>query len=57
MNTMLVWVLMTCTHVNSGCVQSYSPQVADLASCERMLKYVSVHADKKTCVQVRVYTK
>jgi len=56
MNTILVWVLMTLTHVNSGAVLTYSPQVSDLESCKRMQAQINEAAGvrRTVCVQIRV---
>lgn len=51
MNTILVWVLMTVSH--SGAMLSYSPMVADLASCERMQQATrNTLIDFTKCVQI-----
>jgi len=56
MNTVLVWVLMTLTHVHNGHVLTYSPHVHDLESCKRMQEQISGSGNvvRSTCVQIRV---
>lgn len=54
MNTIAAWVLVTLTHSYAG--MQYSPQVADLASCQRLQAVAKFEATRATqCVQIIVY--
>jgi hypothetical protein len=54
MNTVLVWVLMSYTSSNTG--MSYSPPVADLASCLQMQDVAREMSRVPTtkCVEIRI---
>lgn len=58
MTTILVWYLVTLTHVNSGNVLTYSPPMADLTTCTRLKEITNNLADgyniKSQCVQIPV---
>ena len=53
MNTILVWVLISSGGYHGNQVV-YSPQVADLESCQRIQQAVEKWARHTQCVQVRV---
>ena len=53
MNTILVWVLVTVGGYNSSEV-NYSPPLADLTSCQRLLDSVAGMPRRAQCVQISV---
>ena len=53
MITILVWVLVTVGGGNSSAV-SYSPPLADLASCQRLLDSVAGMPRRAQCIQISV---
>ncbi len=53
MNTILVWVLVTVGGYHSNQV-TYSPQMADLESCQRIQQSIEKWAGRTQCVQIRI---
>jgi len=53
MNTILVWVLVSVGGYYGNQVV-YSPQMADLESCQRIQKAIEKWAGQTQCVQIRV---
>lgn len=55
MTSILVWILVVTTHINSGEVMSYSPPVIKLEDCQRLQQNLSTnYLVRSTCVQVNI---